>query len=751
MQRSHHSALHLGLQIPDAKKDFLSFQPSASFNATMASGGGPGCSMICFSMIDTTCNFIASWCILRCDLIIIPINADSAPLPGRKVRTTADAPMPPDEALKQLKQGNDRFIKGEATATRTNEAMRKELVDMGQAPHTAIIGCADSRAPLETIFDALPGDIFVLRNAGNTCTHAEGSMVGSLEFCTGKLGARMILVLGHTKCGAVYGATNAYLAAKKSETSNVSSALEGLLLDLAPVAEKAVADMGAHSDADEVAAHAVRVNVFHTIDFLLKYSAPLREKVKSGQVEIQGGVYHLDSGKVEFMGRSPQQSSLLSTNLGLPPSMTREGGRTSGYGPSARGEHGVRTTVDSAVPAEEALKILKAGNERFAVGAPLAKHATGKMREALVTHGQAPHAAILGCADSRVPVDTVFDAMPGDLFVLRNAGNTCTHAEGMVGSLEFCCGKLGSKLILVMGHTKCGAIAGAAQTYLASKDGKASKSAGSALEGLLMGLSGVAEQAADDLGPGVEVEQLVSHSVKVNVFTSIEFLLKYSPSLRDMVKSGSLEIQGGIYHLETGRVEFLGRSPRQADLLRTDPSLPPSLQALPIRTTRDGPLPSKEALKLLKEGNARFTSGAAISGKITQEMRKALVKEGQAPHTAIIGCADSRAPLETVFDAMPGDIFVLRNAGNTCTHAEGSFVGSLEFCVGALHSKMVLVLGHTACGAIKGATATYLQSKSGNKPQAGTPGRFKDVQNNLQKVRVCGEWRGYYGWHVDPT
>ena len=138
------------------------------------------------------------------------------------MRTTADAPMPPDEALKLLKEGNARFIKGEPTATRTNEKMRQELVDMGQAPHTAIIGCADSRAPLETIFDALPGDIFVLRNAGNTCTHAEGSMVGSLEFCTGKLGARMILVLGHTKCGAVYGATNAYLAAKKSETARLS-------------------------------------------------------------------------------------------------------------------------------------------------------------------------------------------------------------------------------------------------------------------------------------------------------------------------------------------------------------------------------------------------------------------------------------------------------------------------------------------------------------------------------------------------
>ena len=644
------------------------------------------------------------------------------------MRTAADAPMPPDEALKLLKEGNARFIKGEPQATRTNKAMRKQLVDMGQAPHTAIIGCADSRAPLETIFDTMPGDIFVLRNAGNTCTHAEGSMVGSLEFCTGKLGARMILVLGHTKCGAVYGATNAYLEAKKKEVSSVNSALEGLLLDLAPVAEKAVADMGAQSDAEEVAAHAVEVNVFHTINFLLKYSAPIREKVKSGQVEIQGGIYHLDTGKVEFMGRSPQQAELLSSNLGLPPSMTREGGRAGGYGPPVRGEHGVRTTVDSAVPAEEALKMLKAGNERFAVGAPLAKHATSKMREALVSHGQAPHTAIMGCADSRVPVDTVFDAMPGDLFVLRNAGNTCTHAEGsMVGSLEFCCGKLGSKLILVLGHTECGAIAGATKTYLASTDGGASKSAGSALEGLLVGLSRVAHQAEEELGVGAETDKLISHSVKVNVFTSIEFLLKYSEPLRQLVKSGNLEIQGGVYHLATGRVEFMGRSPRQAQLLASDSSLPPSLQALPIRTTTDRTVSPKEAMKLLKEGNHRFVAGAAVAGKITSDMRKALVKEGQAPHTAIIGCADSRAPLETVFDAMPGDIFVLRNAGNTCTHSEGSMVGSLEFCLGALNTKMVMVLGHTACGAIKGATATYLQSKAGTKPQAGEFGKLNDM------------------------
>ena len=93
---------------------------------------------------------------------------------------------------------------------------------------------------------------------------------------------------------------------------------------------------------------------------------------------------------------------------------------------------------------------------------------------------------------------------------------------------------LDPKLILVMGHTKCGAIAGATATYLANKgaEGKAMKSAGSALEGLLVGLSGVAKQAEEELGPVADQDELVSLSVRVNVFSSIDFLLKYSPSLK---------------------------------------------------------------------------------------------------------------------------------------------------------------------------------------------------------------------------
>ena len=113
------------------------------------------------------------------------------------------------------------------------------------------------------------------------------------------------------------------------------------------------------------------------------------------------------------------------------------------------------------------------------------------------------------------------------------------------------------------------------------------------------------------------------------------------------------------------------------------------------------------ALQTLKAGNERFVVGAPAAGKVHHSMREALATKGQAPHTAIVGCADSRCPLETLFDALPGDLFVLRNAGNTCTHAEGSILGSLEFCTGALNTQLIFVLGHTNCGAIKGATAAY--------------------------------------------
>ena len=531
------------------------------------------------------------------------------------VRTGADEPLAASASIRLLKEGNARFASGTARSTATNDTMRKELESEGEAPHCAVIGCADSQVPLETIFDAMPGDIFVLRNAGNTCTHAEGSMVGSLEFCISKLKSRLILVLGHTNCGAVYGATQAYFdTIKASQTrpevseQTASTALEGLLRDLSGVAEQAAGEVGSDGTFEEVAIHAVKINVFHTINFLLKYSSAIRQMVRRRQLEIQGGIYDLASGRVEFLGCSPHQDELMSSKISLPVSVACE---------SNSPVRTVRTASDTRMTAKQALEILKEGNGRFVLGTPLAKAANDKMREDLVNHGQAPHTAVLGCADSRAPVDIIFDAMPGDLFVLRNAGNTCTHAEGsMLGSLEFCASKLGSKLILVLGHTHCSALIGAAEALKdqeIKEELSKSSMVSTALEGLLTSLSAVSKKTADYLGPNADLAQVVAHSAKVNVFHSIDFMLKYSLPIREAVKTCGLEIHGGIYCLETGRVEFLGPSPKQPELLSSEHHVPPSMAVLQIRTALDGPMPPRMSLQLLKEGNERYVNGNATA------------------------------------------------------------------------------------------------------------------------------------------
>jgi len=520
-----------------------------------------------------------------------------------------------------------------------------------------------------------------------------------------------VLVLGHTKCGAVYGATKTFLdaQAQPKKAGSAGSALQGLLQDLGAVAHQAQEEMGADAEEDAIAAHAVRVNVFHTVNFLLKFSDSIREGVRSGQIQIEAGIYHLETGSVEFLGESPQQAELLESTLPVPPSMAGQ--------EADRGMHGVRTGADGIIKSSAALKLLKEGNERFAAGAPVASVTSSSMRRALAKCGQAPHSAIVGSADSRVPIDTLFDAMPGDLFVLRNAGNTCTHAEGsIVGSLEFCTGKLGTQLILVLGHTHCGAVAGATRTY---RSGATERAPGSALEGLLHGLAGVAKRASEDLGPSAQEANVVAHAVKVNVFNSMNFLIKFSEPIRELVRKGDLDIQGGIYHLETGRVEFLGRSPQQKELLSSKWCVPPSITSGAVRTSKSAIVPPQDALAMLRDGNERFAVGAPVAGKLHKSMREALASVGQAPHTAVVSSSDSRVPLETIFDALPGDLFVLRNAGNTCTHAEGSVLGSLEFCTGPLNTCLIFVLGHTNCGAIKGATRAFLQSQKANAAKDG--------------------------------
>ncbi|CAE8644955.1 unnamed protein product [Polarella glacialis] len=578
------------------------------------------------------------------------------------VRTKVDEPLSASQAIEVLQAGNRRFVQGDVKAGGLGPDKRRALASHGQRPVATVIGCADSRCPVEQLFDARPGDIFVLRNAGNTCTHAEGSMVGSVEYSVLNLETKMILVLGHTGCGAIMGATKLFMerhieatcqkdAQESTDQSTEASESEqppqpgscksrstllGLLDALVPVAEQACVELGGGS-TEEIAAHAVKVNVWRTINFLLSYSLIIREKVASGEVELQGAIYDMSSGAVEFLGKSPKQAQLLNSDAhvaaqavsvfhffeccavqrvvqsqdgagqdikwlqmkediwvvvysvgsvggfqGLPSLNSHFGSKdpSEGFGPS---KLGVRTTVDEPLSASQAIEVLQAGNRRFVQGDVKAGGLGPDKRRALASHGQRPVATVIGCADSRCPVEQLFDARPGDIFVLRNAGNTCTHAEGsMVGSVEYSVLNLETKMILVLGHTGCGAIMAATKLFMVSKSEQppqpGSCKSRSTLLGLLDALVPVAEQACVELGGG-STEEIAAHAVKVNVWRTINFLLSYSLIIREKVASGEVELQGAIYDMSSGAVEFLGQSPKQAQLLNSDAHVVPSMQA----------------------------------------------------------------------------------------------------------------------------------------------------------------------------
>merc|ERR1712228_633547 len=137
----------------------------------------------------------------------------------------------------------------------------------------------------------------------------------------GHLHTNLVLVLGHTRCGAIAGATSTAMSAKSNSRSNdaQSSTLDKLLRGLRPVALQAAAELPADATVDAVAAHAVKVNVFHTIEKLLTYSKPLREKVTQGDVVVQGAIYDIVSGKVDFLGPCPRQALVLDMDTSLVP------------------------------------------------------------------------------------------------------------------------------------------------------------------------------------------------------------------------------------------------------------------------------------------------------------------------------------------------------------------------------------------------------------------------------------------------
>ncbi len=197
----------------------------------------------------------------------------------------------------------------------------------------------------------------------------------------------------------------------------------------------------------------------------------------------------------------------------------------------------------ASVKPSEALELLRAGNERFVSGKPARRDVLHDQH--ILAAGQYPHSIVLSCMDSRVPAELVFDAGLGDIFSARVAGNIVN--PDLLGSLEYACAAVGSKLVLVLGHTHCGAVKGAV-------DGVQLEN----LTGLLDKISPAVKAARNVPGEHTSKNSEFVEAVgEDNVRLAVEQIRSQSKTLRDLENAGKILIAGGIYDLDTGRVRFL--------------------------------------------------------------------------------------------------------------------------------------------------------------------------------------------------
>lgn len=205
------------------------------------------------------------------------------------------------------------------------------------------------------------------------------------------------------------------------------------------------------------------------------------------------------------------------------------------------------------IPALEALERLRAGNRRFVLGLQDPDAVATARQRAQFVAGQQPMAVVLGCSDSRVPVEIVFDQGLGDLFVIRNAGNIV--APSVVGSVEFAVDRFETRLVVVMGHSHCGAV-GATIEMLQSSTPSPSPNVNSIVERIRPAVLELMSTPLRD-----DPAALSHHAVRANVLASANQLRHGSAILERMINDGSVMIVGAEYSLETGGVDFFDGSP----------------------------------------------------------------------------------------------------------------------------------------------------------------------------------------------
>lgn len=209
----------------------------------------------------------------------------AAPLKPAPVKDGKSA-LTPDGALDLLKEGNQAFLRDELVFADRNEARRLELAK-GQAPFCAYVSCSDSRVPPELLFGRGLGELFIIRNAGNT---VDTVAMGSIEYAVAVLGVPLVVVMGHESCGAVKAAMSVV-----EKNARFPGQIDNMIEPIIPAVLEA---RGMEGDATE---NAVKQNVRRVVRTLREESDPLLLKpLADGKIKIVGAYYHLDTGAVDF-------------------------------------------------------------------------------------------------------------------------------------------------------------------------------------------------------------------------------------------------------------------------------------------------------------------------------------------------------------------------------------------------------------------------------------------------------------------
>lgn len=221
---------------------------------------------------------------------------EATQLPGTTVMT-------PSEAIQRLREGNHRFVSGvRAVEPLLSHLRMKELAHKGQKPFAIVLTCSDSRSPAEMIFDQGLGDLFVVRVAGNVVAP---SLLASIEFAAANFGSAVVLVLGHSLCGAV----QATLEHTRDPYRPLPSPyLEELVGRIRPAVEQTIQACGGHSP--DLLDLSTEANVVRSMRLILEQSQIMRNLVTEGRTSIEGAVLDIATGKVRFLPPQGGQAHL---------------------------------------------------------------------------------------------------------------------------------------------------------------------------------------------------------------------------------------------------------------------------------------------------------------------------------------------------------------------------------------------------------------------------------------------------------